>query len=77
MNPPPPPAMDIAAYIDATAALLGLPLAPEYRTGVLRYLQMVATQVPRVTEFAATLTAADESGNSFTPVAAGSDEERP
>ena len=76
MSPPLPPAMNLEAYIDSTAALLGLPLAPEHRPGVVRYLQMVATQVPRVTEFAATLTAADESGNTFTPVAAAGDEER-
>ena len=77
MNQPPPPSLDLDAYMDATAALLRLPLAPEHRPGVLRYLQMVATQVPRVTDFAATLTAADESGNTFTPVAAAGDAGRP
>ncbi len=61
--------MDIEAYVDTQAELLGLKLTPEQRPGVLRYLQLVMTMAPRVMDFAATLTPADESGNSFVPVA--------
>jgi hypothetical protein len=61
--------MDIDAFVDAQCALLGLTLTPEQRPGVVRYLQLVAGMAPRVTEFAATLTPADESGNTFVPVA--------
>ena len=57
----------IEAYIDAQCALLGLTLAPEHRPGVARYLQLVAGMAPRVMDFA--LTPADESGNTFVPVA--------
>ena len=66
----PPAAVTLEAYMDSTAALLGLPLLPEHRPGVLRYLQLVSALAPRVTEFAATLAPADESGNTFTPVPA-------
>ncbi len=63
--------VDLQAYMDSTAAMLGLPLAPEHRPGVLRYLQLVATLAPRVNDFALrTLTPADEPANHFTPVAA-------
>jgi Protein of unknown function (DUF4089) len=65
----PSPAVNLETYMDATAAMLGLPLQPEHRPGVLRYLQMVSSFVPRVTEFAATLGPEDESGNTFKPVA--------
>ena len=61
-------ALDLETYFDNQAALLGLALTPEQRPGVLRYLQMVMTMAPRVMDFAATLTPADESGNSFVPV---------
>jgi Protein of unknown function (DUF4089) len=61
--------LDIEAYVDSQAALLGITLTPEQRPGVLRYMQMVMTMAPRVMDFAATLKAADESGNSFVPVA--------
>ena len=54
------------AYVDAQCALLGLPLAPEHRPGVVRYLQLVAGMAPRVMDFA--LTPADESGSVFVPV---------
>jgi hypothetical protein len=59
--------MDWDAYVDAQAALLGLPIAPEHRPGVVRYLQLVAGMAPRVMDFP--LTPADESGNVFVPVA--------
>ena len=59
--------MDLEAYVDAQAALLGLPLAAEHRPGVLRYMQLAAAMAPRVMDFA--LTPADESGSVFVPVA--------
>jgi hypothetical protein len=62
--------MDWDAYVDAQAALLGLPIAPEHRPGVVRYLQLVADMAPRVMDFP--LTPADESGNVFVPVAPSS-----
>jgi hypothetical protein len=61
-------AVNFERYVDEQAALLGLPLAPEHRPGVLRYLQLVAGMAPRVMDFA--LTPADESGNTFRLVAA-------
>jgi hypothetical protein len=61
--------VDFEAWMDAQAALLGLPIAPEHRPGVLRYLQLVAGIAPRVMEFP--LAPADESGNTFVPVAPG------
>ncbi len=64
-------AMNLEAYMDANAALLGLNLQPEHRPGVLRYLQLVSTLAPLVTEFAATLAPDDESGNTFKPVSPG------
>lgn len=59
--------MDFEAYVDAQSALLGLPIAPEHRPGVVRYLQLVYSIAPRVMDFA--LTPADESGSIFVPVA--------
>jgi hypothetical protein len=59
--------MDFEAFVDAQSALLGLPIAPEHRPGVVRYLQLVASIAPRVMDFA--LTPADESGSVFVPVA--------
>jgi hypothetical protein len=58
--------MDVERYADAAAQALGLPLAPEHRPGVLRYLQMVTQMAPRVMDFA--LSPALESGNAFRPV---------
>lgn len=62
---------DMAAYMDAAAALLGMPIAPTHRPGVLRNLQMVAALAPRVLDFE--LGPADESGNVFRPVEPGTD----
>ena len=63
-------AMDLEAYVDAQCALLGLTLTPAQRPGVLRYFQLAAAMAPRVMDFAAAaLTPADESGNTFVPVA--------
>ncbi len=71
MNTVTTPPVDMQAYMNSTAALLGLPLAPEHRPGVLRYLQLVAALAPRVNDFAlSALTPADESGNNYTPVPA-------
>lgn len=58
--------MDVERYADAAAQALNLPLAPEHRPGVLRYLQMVAQMAPRVMDFP--LSAAVESGSAFRPV---------
>jgi hypothetical protein len=60
--------MDFEAYVDAQCALLGLPLAPEHKPGVVRYLELAASMAPRVMDFA--LTPADESGSVFEPVPA-------
>lgn len=60
---------DVETWVDQQSALLGLPIAPAHRPGVVRYLQLVAGMAPRVMDFA--LTPADESGNAFVPVAPG------
>lgn len=60
-------ATQVEAYVDAQCALLGLTLAPEHRPGVIRYLQLVIGMAPRVMDFP--LAPADESGNTFVPVA--------
>ena len=60
--------MDTEAYVDAAAAALGLPLAPDHRPGVIRYFQLAASMAPRVMDFP--LTPADESGNVLVPVEA-------
>jgi hypothetical protein len=59
--------IDFEAWVDTQAAVLGLPIAPEHRPGVVNYLKLVAGLAPRVMDFP--LTPADESGNSFVPVA--------
>jgi hypothetical protein len=59
-------AMDTEAYMDAMAQALALPLAPEHRPGVQRYLALVAALAPRVMDFA--LDAHDEGANLFVPV---------
>jgi hypothetical protein len=61
--------MDMERYVDAQCEMLGITLTPAQRPGVVRYLQLVATMAPRVTDFAARLAPADESGNTFVPVA--------
>lgn len=33
---------DVERHVDAAAALIGLPLAPEHRPGVVAYLQLAA-----------------------------------
>lgn len=59
-------ATDHEAWLDAQSALLGLPIAPEHRPGVLLYLQLAAGMAARVMDFE--LTPADESGNVFVPL---------
>jgi hypothetical protein len=54
-------------YLDAAAAAIGLPIAPEHRPGVLHYLQLVAAMAPRVMDFPLGL--ADEPAAVFRPVA--------
>ena len=59
--------MDHQAYIDAAARTLGLKIDAEYREGVLMYFGFAATMAELVQGLP--LTAADESGNVFVPVA--------
>ncbi len=61
-------AADIERHVDATAALIGLPLAPDHRPGVIRYFQLAASMAPRVMDFP--LEPHDEPGNVFVPVEA-------
>jgi hypothetical protein len=56
----------LEAYVDATAAALGLPIAPEHRPGVVRYMALVAGLAPRVMDFP--LGPAEEGANIFVPV---------
>jgi hypothetical protein len=59
--------MDHSAYIDAAAATLGLKIAAEYREGVALYFGLAAAMADLLQGLP--LTAADESGSVFTPVA--------
>lgn len=56
-----------AAYVDAAAALLQLPLAPAHRPGVLQYFTLATTMVERV--MAVPLTVVDEPAFVFRPIA--------
>jgi hypothetical protein len=58
--------MDVEAFVDQAAAMVGLPLAPEHRAGVAGYFALAARIAERVTTFE--LSPADESGNTFVPV---------
>ncbi|MBP6893591.1 MAG: DUF4089 domain-containing protein [Pseudacidovorax sp.] len=62
-------AEQIEAYVDAAAAALDLPIAPEHRPGVLRYFALAA-DMAALTE-AVDLAAHDESAVRFEPVAPG------
>ncbi len=62
-------AATIERHVDAAAALLGLPLAPEHRPGVLRYFALAAEMADAVN--ALPLTVHDESGSHFVPVSPG------
>lgn len=61
MNP-----QDFAAYVDAAAATLDLPLAPEHRPGVLQYFALAAGFARSLEEHQ--LAVADEPAGLFTPV---------
>ncbi len=64
------PAVDadvLERYVDATAALLALPLAAEHRPGVLRYFALAASMAEAV--MAVPLTLHDEPAFVFEPIA--------
>ncbi|MEO7337415.1 MAG: DUF4089 domain-containing protein [Caldimonas sp.] len=56
----------IEAAVDATAALLELPLSDSHRPGVLQYFALAAQMADIV--FAVPLTRGDESGAVFQPL---------
>ena len=58
---------EIEAFVDASAAALGLPLAPEHRPGVLRYFALAAQMAELV--HGLPLATADEPAETFVPVA--------
>lgn len=60
---------EIEAYVDAAAAALALPLAPEHRPGVLMYFELAAGFAALV--MAQALHNEDEPAPVFTPVAPG------
>jgi hypothetical protein len=57
---------EIEASVDATAAALGLPIAPAHRPGVLHYFALAASMAELVNGHALSL--ADEPAAVFTPV---------
>lgn len=57
--------MDFDTYLDAAAAALDLPIAPEHRPGVLGYLQLASAMAALVEGLP--LQEADESGSVFRP----------
>jgi len=59
--------MDHRDYIDAAAATLGLKIAAESRAGVAMYFGLAASMAELLQQLP--LTAADESGNVFRPLA--------
>jgi hypothetical protein len=59
-------ATDLERHVDATAALIGLPLAPEHRPGVIAYVGLAATLAKLVMDVP--LTTADEPAEVFVPV---------
>jgi len=63
------PAPQIEAAVDAAAALLGLPLEPAHRPGVLTYFALAA-QMAKVV-LAVPLSPHDETGALFRPVEPG------
>jgi hypothetical protein len=56
----------IEAYVDAAAAALQLPLAPEHRLGVLHYFALAAGMAELVS--AHPLTNTDDPAEAFVPV---------
>ena len=65
-------AADHQAYIEAAASTLGLKISAEQRKGVALYFGLAASMADLLQGLP--LTAADESGNVFTPVAPEVDE---
>ena len=57
----------IEQHVDASAALIGLPIAPEYRAGVLRYFGIAAGLADLVMQHP--LTPEDEAAPVFVPQA--------
>jgi hypothetical protein len=57
---------EIEAHVDATAAVLGLPLAPEHRPGVVRYFALAAQMAGQV--MGLPLGIEDEPASVFLPV---------
>ena len=59
--------MDLQAYVTQVAPLLGLSVAAEHQAGVVANLELAARIAQRMLDFP--LEPADESGNTFVPVA--------
>ena len=59
-------AADIERHVDATAALIALPLAPEHRPGVLMYFGLAARLAQPLMDFP--LGTEDEPAEVFIPV---------
>ncbi|RZI94729.1 MAG: DUF4089 domain-containing protein [Rubrivivax sp.] len=59
--------MDAEAYVDAVAAALELPLAPEHRPDVLRYFRLAAEMAELVNGLS--LTVHDDPAEAFMPIA--------
>ncbi|MDN3920067.1 DUF4089 domain-containing protein [Roseateles violae] len=59
-------AVEIERYVDASAALLALPLAPEHRPGVLRYFALAAEMAALVNGLP--LGVEDEPAECFVPI---------
>ena len=57
---------DIERHVDATARLIGLPLAPEHRPGVLMYFGLAARLAQPLMDFA--LGPEDDPAEVFVPV---------
>jgi len=57
---------EIEAYVDAAAAAIELPLSPQHRPGVLRYLALAAGMADLIA--AHPLTVADEPAEAFVPI---------
>jgi Protein of unknown function (DUF4089) len=55
----------IEAYVDAAAAALALPIAPEHRPGVLRYMALAASMAELLDSVP--LAPHDEPAVNFTP----------
>jgi hypothetical protein len=60
---------DFERHVDATAALIGLPLAPEHRPGVVTYFGLVSGMAALVMDLP--LTPLDEPASVFVPVEPG------